>query len=172
MSAIRDNGSRKTRRNVGGTNRERFGVSGSLSAEGGGARKRSKKPGRKTFWTHAAILQAIRVLGKELGHTPSAREIAASPDCPSERLVRMKFGSLCTAAKLAGLAPNRSGGQRVKVRRRVERSNHVWVLPPICPKKAAEITAAKAAHWGIRVEPLRSAEGATPPTAPALARIA
>ena len=108
------------------------------------------KRGPRRLWPNAMILASIRYLAKELKRTPSAREINASEHCPSEMLVRLRFGSINTAIHAAGLPPHVPGGRKREHRATVEKSNHRWMLATIDPAKARAITESKMAHWGFR----------------------
>lgn len=150
MSAIKDNRSRERPRNGGGTNRERFGVRGPFCPEGAGAPERNARPIKKgppRVWTEAMIIQGLQYLARELGRTPSARDVVRSEHTPSDALIRLRFGTFNNAIRAAGLTPRVRGGTWRDNRREPDWSNHRWVMPRIDPAKAKAITEQKRRYW-------------------------
>lgn len=93
--------------------------------------------GRPRVWTDERALEALRSLAREIGRTPSCRDMRRSTGtCPTETFYRLRFGSVRAAVIRAGLPVRGRGGQILRVHR-------------IDPDKAREITERIKAHWGF-----------------------
>jgi hypothetical protein len=58
------------------------------------------------------LLEVLRELARELGHTPSISELQARKDLPSPYTIRDRFGRWNEALRMAGLEPGHGGVRR------------------------------------------------------------
>jgi hypothetical protein len=73
-------------------------------------------------WSDAELLQTLRDLAKQLGRTPTQKDLNISPATGSHTTYVLRFGSLRNAQIAAGLTPNRRGYQAAPVPPPTERT--------------------------------------------------
>ncbi len=61
-------------------------------------------------WTEARLIECLQQKARQLGRTPSGREMNIDPNMPYASCYRVKFGSYNKAVELAGLSCNRTAG--------------------------------------------------------------
>ncbi|MBR3056271.1 DEAD/DEAH box helicase family protein [Candidatus Saccharibacteria bacterium] len=87
------------------------------------AKKGRPKAEPKVSPPKEAILEAIKLKAKEIGKTPTRRDMDADPDMPSSYIIKVVCGGYNNAIIEAGLEPNMSYSQRAKAGKRSKKAS-------------------------------------------------
>lgn len=76
--------------------------------------------------TKREVIQMLQIWAEKSGHTPSIRELSASPNLISSSTIRKLFGSYNEAIKAAGLSPNVSGIKLKQSKKQIIDKIHIY----------------------------------------------